>query len=58
MTSTIDPAQPRISPAAAALRSLSLRANHFFTGQLEPMQSALASWLISILTGSLKEQLR
>jgi len=30
------------------------RADHFFTGQLEPMQSALAAWL----TGTLKEQLQ
>jgi hypothetical protein len=30
------------------------RADHFFTGQLEPMQSALAGWLVSIL----KEQLQ
>ena len=30
------------------------RADHFFTGQLEPMQSALAAWL----KGTLKEQLQ
>jgi alpha/beta superfamily hydrolase len=30
------------------------RADHFFTGQLEPMQSMLAVWL----AGSLKEQLQ
>jgi alpha/beta superfamily hydrolase len=29
------------------------RAEHFFAGQLEPMQSALAAWL----TGTPKEQL-
>jgi hypothetical protein len=34
------------------------RADHFFTGQLEPMQSALAAWLTGTLAGSLKEQLQ
>jgi hypothetical protein len=34
------------------------RADHVFTGQLEPMHSALAGWLTGSLPGSLKEQLR
>jgi len=34
------------------------RADHFFTGQIEPMQSALTAWLKGTLAGSLKEQLR
>jgi alpha/beta superfamily hydrolase len=34
------------------------RADHFFTGQLEPMQSALAAWLTSSLICNLKEQPR
>jgi uncharacterized protein len=52
------PASQLASVAASAAEPKQLvllpRADHFFTGQLEPMQSALAGWL----TGSLKEQLR
>jgi hypothetical protein len=46
---------PGIAAFAADPKQLVLlpRADHFFTGQLEPMQKALASWL----TGTLKEQL-
>ena len=44
IASTADPKQLVLLP----------RADHFFTGQLELMHSALAAWL----TGSLKEQLR
>jgi alpha/beta superfamily hydrolase len=45
-----------IAASAAQPSQLMLlpRADHFFTGQLEPMQSALAAWL----TSSLKEQLQ
>jgi alpha/beta superfamily hydrolase len=32
------------------------RADHFFTGQIEPMQTALAAWLTGTLTSSLKEK--
>jgi hypothetical protein len=43
-----------VAASAAEPKKLVLlpRADHFFTGQLEPMQSALAAWL----TGTLKEQ--
>ena len=49
-----------VAASAADPKKLVLlpRADHFFTGQLEPMQSALAAWLSGTLTGSLKEQLR
>ena len=46
--------------AAAAdpkLMVLLPRADHFFTGQLEPMQSALAAWLTGTLTGTLTSSL-
>jgi alpha/beta superfamily hydrolase len=44
-----------IAASAAEPKQLVLlpRADHFFTGQLEPMQTALAAWL----TDSLKVQL-
>jgi alpha/beta superfamily hydrolase len=47
---------PGIAAAAAKPSQLVLlpRADHFFTGQLEPMQTALAAWL----TDTLKEQLQ
>jgi hypothetical protein len=56
------PAEQLTSLAASAADPKQLvllpRADHFFTGQLEPMQSALAGWLTGSLPGSLKEQLR
>jgi alpha/beta superfamily hydrolase len=53
-----DPGSQLAAIAAAAAQPSQLvllpRADHFFTGQLEPMQSALAAWL----SGTLKEQLQ
>jgi len=53
-----DPGSQLAAIAASAAQPSQLvllpRADHFFTGQLEPMQSALAAWL----TGTLKEQLQ
>jgi hypothetical protein len=46
------------SAADPKLMVLLFHADDIFTGQLEPMQSALAGWLTGSLTGSLKEQLR
>jgi hypothetical protein len=59
-----DPGSQLAAIAASAAQPSQLmllpRADHFFTGQLEPMQSALAAWLSGTLTsslaGSLKEQ--
>jgi hypothetical protein len=52
-----DPGSQLAAIAASAAQPSQLvllpRADHFFTGQLEPMQSALAAWL----TGTFKEQL-
>jgi alpha/beta superfamily hydrolase len=47
---------PAIAASAAKPTQLVLlpRADHFFTGQLEPMQTALAGWL----KGTFKEQLQ
>jgi alpha/beta superfamily hydrolase len=53
-----DPSSQLAAIAASAAQPSQLvllpRADHFFTGQLEPMQSALAAWL----SGTLKEQLQ
>ncbi|MGA3159668.1 MAG: alpha/beta fold hydrolase [Terracidiphilus sp.] len=58
-----DPDSQLAGIAASAAKPSQLvllpRADHFFTGQLEPMQTALAGWLTgSLLIGNLKEQLR